>query len=120
MDQVFIRGLAVETVIGVYDWERTIHQRLLFDLDMAWDIRLAAADDDLNQALDYAAVSQRVLEYVALTDFELIETLAERVAALVLSEFNVPWLRLTVTKPGAVTEASGGVGVVIERGQRPA
>ena len=94
--------------------------QVLSDLDMAWDIRLAAADDDLNQALDYAAVSQRVLEYVALTDFELIETLAERVAALVLSEFNVPWLRLTVTKPGAVKEASGGVGVVIERGQRPA
>ncbi|WP_193073156.1 dihydroneopterin aldolase [Pseudomonas sp. FME51] len=120
MDQVFVRGLEVETVIGAYDWERTIRQRLLFDLDMAWDIRGAAADDDLSQALDYAAVSQRLLDYVSSTDFELIETLAERVAALVLSEFNVPWLRLTITKPGAVKEASGGVGVIIERGQRPA
>lgn len=120
MDQVFVRGLEAEAVIGVYDWERGIRQRLLFDLDMAWDIRAAAAQDDLSLTLDYAAVSQRVLEYVSATDFELIESLAERVAALVMGEFAVPWLRLTVTKPGAVKEAAGGVGVVIERGTRSA
>ena len=120
MDQVFIRGLEVETVIGVYDWERTIRQRLLLDLDMAWDIRAAAAQDDLSQTLDYAAVSQRVLDYVSASRFELIESLAERVAALVLSEFGVPWLRLSITKPGAVPAATGGVGVTIERGERRA
>lgn len=118
MDQVFVRGLEVETIIGVYDWERGIRQRLVFDLEMAWDISAAAAADDLRLTLDYAAVSQRLIEYVGSTSFELIETLAERVAELVLSEFQVPWLRLTLTKPGAVKEARGGVGVVIERGQR--
>lgn len=118
MDQVFVRGLEVETVIGVYDWERGIRQRLVFDLDMAWDISAAAAQDDLRLTLDYAAVSQRLIEYVSSTSFELIETLAERVADLVLDEFQVPWLRLTLTKPGAVQAARGGVGVVIERGQR--
>ena len=118
MDQVFVRGLEVETVIGVYDWERGIRQRLVLDLEMAWDISAAAAQDDLRLTLDYAAVSQRLIEYVSSTSFELIETLAERVADLVLDEFQVPWLRLTLTKPGAVKEARGGVGVVIERGQR--
>ncbi len=118
MDQVFVRGLEVETVIGVYDWERGIRQRLALDLDMAWDISAAAAQDDLRLTLDYAAVSQRLIEYVSSTSFELIETLAERVADLVLDEFQVPWLRLTLTKPGAVKEARGGVGVIIERGQR--
>lgn len=120
MDQVFISGLEIETVIGVYDWERTIRQRLVLDLDMAWDIRAAAAQDDLSLTLDYAAVSQRVIDYACSTQFELIETLAERVAALILGEFAVPWLRLRITKPGAVPEATGGVGVIIERGSRPA
>lgn len=116
MDQVFIRGLEANTVIGAYDWERGIRQRLVLDLDMAWDIRPAAAGDDLNKALDYAAVSQRVLDYVNASQFELVETLAERLAALIIEEFGVPWLRLNINKPGAVTQATGGVGVVIERG----
>lgn len=120
MDQVFIRGLEVDAVIGAYDWERDIRQRLVLDLDMAWDIRPAAQDDDLSKALDYATVSQRLLEYVGNSSFELVETLAERVAALVISEFGVPWLRLSITKPGAVTQATGGVGVIIERGERRA
>lgn len=120
MDQVFVSGLEMEAVIGVYDWERTIRQRLVLDLEMAWDIRAAAEQDDLSLTLDYAAVTQRVLEYVSSTHFELIETLAERIAELVLSEFAVPWLRLRLNKPGAVPAATGGVGVVIERGSRPA
>lgn len=118
MDQVFIRGLEVDAVIGAYDWERNIRQRLVLDLEMAWDIRPAAGSDDLNLALDYAALSQRVLEYVRNSSFELVETLAERVAALVMEEFGVPWLRLCINKPGAVTQATGGVGVIIERGER--
>ncbi|NLY57584.1 MAG: dihydroneopterin aldolase [Gammaproteobacteria bacterium] len=120
MDQVFIRGLEVDAVIGAYDWERNIRQRLVVDLDMAWDIRPAAQDDDLSKALDYATVSQRLLEYVSASSFELVETLAERLAALVMEEFSVPWLRLSINKPGAVTQATGGVGVVIERGERSA
>lgn len=120
MDQVFIRGLEVDTVIGAYDWERDIRQRLVFDLEMAWDIRPAAQSDELNLALDYAAVSQRVLDYVGSSSFELVETLAERVAALVIGEFGVPWVRLSINKPGAVAQATGGVGVVIERGERRA
>ncbi|MBQ0743530.1 MAG: dihydroneopterin aldolase [Pseudomonas sp.] len=119
MDQVFIKGLSVEAVIGVYDWERTILQPLVLDLEMSWDIRAAAAGDDLSATLDYAAVSTRVLEYVASTQFQLVEALAEHVAALVMQEFSVPWLRLRVTKPGAIEQASGGVGVLIERGARP-
>ncbi len=120
MDQVFIKGLAVEAVIGVYDWERRILQPLVLDLDMGWDISAAAAGDDLAATLDYAAVSTRVLEYVAASQFLLVEALAEHVAALVMQEFSVPWLRLRVTKPGAVPQAAGGVGVLIERGARPA
>lgn len=120
MDQVFIRGLEVDAVIGAYDWERDIRQRLVLDLDMAWDIRPAADSDDLKLALDYAAVSQRVLDYVGNSSFELVETLAERLATLVMDEFAVPWLRLSINKPGAVSQALGGVGVVIERGRRGA
>ncbi|MFO7705453.1 MAG: dihydroneopterin aldolase [Halopseudomonas sp.] len=120
MDQVFIKGLAVEAVIGVYDWERSIVQPLVLDLEMGWDIREAAAGDDLGATLDYAAVSTRVLGYVAASQFLLVEALAEHVAALVMEEFGVPWLRLRVTKPGAVAQASGGVGVLIERGARAA
>lgn len=119
MDQVFIKGLAVNAVIGVYDWERTIRQRLVIDLDMGWDIAAAAAGDDLSATLDYAAVSQRVTAFVEESSFQLVEALAERLAQLVLSEFSVPWLRLRVTKPGAVP-AADGVGVLIERGVRPA
>ncbi len=120
MDQVFVSGLELEAVIGVYDWERTIRQRLVLDLEMAWDIRAAAAQDDLSLTLDYAAVTQRVIEYVASTQFELIETLVERIAELIINEFSVPWLRVRLCKPGAVPAAADGVGVIIERGNRPA
>ena len=103
MDRVLIEALAVETVIGVYDWERTIRQRLVMDLEMATDIRAAAADDDLTHTLDYAAISAR------------IQTFAERLAALLREEFGIPWLTMTVRKPGAVPEAAA-VGVRIVRG----
>lgn len=116
MDRIFVRGLAVDAVIGVYDWERDIRQSLVLDLEMAWDIRAAAAADDLSRTLDYAAVSQRVMAFVSGSRFELVEALAEGVAQLIRSEFGVPWLRLVLTKPGAVPAASGGVGVIIERG----
>lgn len=118
MDRVFVRGLAIETCIGVYDWERSVRQRLELDLEMAFDIAPAAADDDLDLTLDYAAVSARLSDFVAAQSFELIESLAERCAAIVLEEFPVPWLRLELRKPGAVANADT-VGVLIERGHLP-
>ncbi len=119
MDQVFIKGLTTDAVIGVYDWERTIRQPLIFDLDMAWDIRLAAADEDLDATLNYAAISEYIINFVEGSAFLLVETLAEQLAAQLRKEFHIPWLRLQVTKPTAVKQAIGGVGVVIERGVLP-
>jgi dihydroneopterin aldolase len=118
MDIVFIEQLEIDAVIGVYDWERDIRQTLVLDLEMASDNRRAAGDDNIQDALDYAAVSQRLLDFVGSSEFELIESLAEAVASLVMTEFSVPWLRLRVAKPGAVKEAAA-VGVVIERGEQP-
>ena len=117
-DIVYIKGLQTDTVIGVYDWERDIRQTVVLDLDMASDVAQAGANYDVTDALDYAAVSSRVMEYVGASKFKLIESLAEAVAQLVMDEFGVPWLRLRLGKPGAVREADG-VGVVIERGVMP-
>lgn len=119
MDIVFIRELRADAVIGVYEWERTIRQTLVLDLEMAWDNRPAAAGDAIAAALDYAAVSSRVITYIEASSHQLLETLAEDLAALVLAEFGVPWLRLRLCKPGAVQQARD-VGVLIERGVRPA
>ncbi|NRA59999.1 MAG: dihydroneopterin aldolase [Psychrobium sp.] len=115
MDLVFIKQLTVETTIGAYDWEKTIKQTLLLDIEMAWDNKAPAQDDDLHKALDYASVSQRLTSWLSDQKIELIETVAERVAAILLDEFSVSWLKLTVHKPDAVDNASG-VGVTIERG----
>lgn len=118
MDIVYLRELHVATVIGVYDWERCIRQTVVLDLEMACDNRQAAATDKVEDALDYAAISARLLSFIQGSEFQLIETLAEQVAAIVMQEFGVPWLRLRLGKPGAVAQA-GDVGVVIERGERP-
>ena len=118
-DVVFIRGLQLDTVIGVYDWEREVRQRLLVDVEMAWDLGRAAASDKVDHALNYAAVSQRLREVAAHERCLLIERLADRLAATIVEEFDVPWLRLRLCKPGAVSEAAD-VGLIIERGQRPA
>lgn len=116
-DLVFIRELQVNTIIGVYDWEREVRQTVLLDLEMATDNKRAAASDDIADALNYAAVSNRLMEFIENSQFQLIETMAEQVAAIVLNEFKVPWLRLRVCKPGAVVQAKD-VGVLIERGER--
>jgi dihydroneopterin aldolase len=118
MDIVFIRGLRAETVIGVYDWERNIRQAVVLDLELASDNRAGAESDRIDDALDYAAVSQRLLSFIEGSEFQLIETLAEQVADILLSEFQVPWLRLRLAKPDAVAEADD-VGVLIERGEKP-
>jgi dihydroneopterin aldolase len=117
MDIVFIRGLRIETTIGIYDWEKAIRQPVVLDLEMASDIARGAASDRIEDALDYKAVSKRLKEFVSESRFELVETLAERCAGLILTEFGVPWLRLTLNKIGAVTD-SEGVGVIIDRGTR--
>jgi 7,8-dihydroneopterin aldolase/epimerase/oxygenase len=116
-DSVMIEGLAVETVIGVYDWEREVSQRLLIDLEMAWDNSVPAASDDVADALDYARVCERITGYLADTRPQLLETAAEGIAALLQREFGVYWLRLIIRKPGAVPAATS-VGVSIERGVR--
>lgn len=118
MDIVFIRELRADTVIGVYDWERTLRQSVVLDLEMATDVGIAASADALEFTLDYAAVSARVLAFIEGSEFELIETMAEQIAAIVIAEFEVPWLRLRLCKPGAVPQARD-VGVLIERGRRP-
>ena len=117
-DIIFISSLAVDTTIGVYDWERTIKQRLVLDLDMCFDIKPAASSDDLTYALDYSAVSQRIISFVEASSYQLLEALAEDVSKIVMEEFSVTGLRLRINKPGAVPEASG-VGLVIVRGDMP-
>lgn len=117
-DLVVIRQLRVDTLIGVYAWERKVRQTLVLDLDMAWDNRAPAATDAVADALDYDAVCQRIRAFAADSEFQLIEALAEALAALLMGEFAVPWLRLRVGKPGAVA-GTHDVAVVIERGEQP-
>ena len=114
MDKVFIEGLEVEALIGIYDWERRIRQPLQFDIEMAFDNRRPAASDRIEDTLDYKAVSKRLVEFVSQSGYGLVETLAERCAALILNEFAVSQVRLKLGKPGAVRGARA-VGVVIER-----
>jgi 7,8-dihydroneopterin aldolase/epimerase/oxygenase len=117
MDIIFISDLRIETIIGIYDWERVTRQTVSLDLEMATDIRRAAATDSIDDTLNYKAVAKRLIEFVGASDFRLVETLAERIAAIVLEEFDVPWLRLRLHKPGAL-RGSRDVGVTIERGTR--
>ena len=118
MDRVFIEDLRIQTVIGVFDWEREIKQFVSLDLELAFDITAAAASDAIGDTLDYKAVSKRLIQFVERSEFQLVEALAERCAAIVLAEFPVPWLRLKLSKPGAV-RGSNAVGVIIERGKLP-
>lgn len=117
-DRVFIEDLRIQTVIGVYDWEREITQTIALDLEMAFDIGAAAASDDIAHTLDYKAVAKRLIAFVEASEFQLVEALAERCALIVLEEFPVDWLRLKLSKPGAV-RGSSAVGVIIERGAAP-
>lgn len=117
MDTVFISDLRIETLIGIYGWERKVRQTISLDLEMGADIRAAAATDAIEDTLNYKAVAKRLIAFVGGSEYQLVETLAEKIAEIVLNEFNVPWVRLTVHKPGAV-RGSRDVGVIIERGQR--
>jgi 7,8-dihydroneopterin aldolase/epimerase/oxygenase len=117
MDVVFIEDLRIETTIGIYDWEKAIRQTVALDLEMAFDNRVPAASDRIDDTLDYKRVSKALIAFVGESRFELVETLAERCAELVMREFGVRWLRLKLSKPGAVTGARA-VGVLIERGMK--
>lgn len=114
MDIVYIRDLEIRTIIGIYDWEREQKQLVSLGLEMGCDINACAATDSIENALNYKAVAKRLIEFVEQSEFFLVETLAERISQIVLTEFRVSWLKLRVGKPGAVT-GSKDVGVIIER-----
>lgn len=115
MDTIFLHDLKVDTVIGIWDWERKIRQTVVINLEMSADIRKAAASDRVDDTLNYKNVAKRVQQFVGESQFQLVETLAERVADIVNNEFGVSWVRVRVSKPGAIRGA-GDVGVLIERG----
>lgn len=117
MDIVFIEQLSVITTIGVYDWEQDIEQKLLLDIEMGWDNKQAAMSDNVELCLNYADVSERIVSYLEQNKFGLVERVAEGVAQLLLNEFFTPWVRIRVSKPGAVARAAN-MGVLIERGTK--
>jgi dihydroneopterin aldolase len=118
MDIIFLHEMKVDTVIGIWDWERKIRQTVAIDLEMAVDIRKAAASDHVDDTLNYKLVAKRLQQFISDSEFQLVETLAENIAAIVNDEFGVPWVRVRVNKPGAIRGARD-VGVLIERGERP-
>ncbi len=117
MDIIFLRDLEVMATIGIFEWEKRIKQKVRVDLEMATDIAKAAATDSIDDTLDYKAISKRVAQFIEDSRYELIETLIEKVAGILTSEFSISWVRVTISKPGAV-RGSRDVGITIERGQR--
>ncbi len=115
MDRIFVHALAVDAVIGIYDWERNVKQRLEIDLEMWTDLRAAARSDAIEDTLNYKSVAKRVLGFVESSSFRLVEALAGEIARIVLEEFKLARVRVTVHKPGAIRH-SKDVGVVVERG----
>ena len=114
MDKIFIHALKSEAIIGIYDWERQVRQTVLVDVEISADIRKAALTDSIEDTLNYKRVAKHVLAFVEGSQFHLVETLAEHLAMLILKEFGVGWVRITVSKPGAV-RSSRDVGVALER-----
>jgi dihydroneopterin aldolase len=113
-DRVFLRELAVECIIGFLDWERLVKQTVYLDIEVPVDCRLAAVSDDVAATLDYKRLSKVVIAFVAASEFQLVETLADRTARHILQQFDIPWVKLTINKRGAI-RASRDVGVAIER-----
>ena len=114
MDRIFLQDLEIEAVIGIWEWERRIKQTVRLDLELATDVRKAAASDAIEDALDYKSIAKRLIQSVSESEFQLVETLAETLARIIVTEFGVPWVKLSVSKPGAI-EGSRNVGVMIER-----
>ena len=117
MDIVYLNDMRVDTIIGIYDWERRTKQTVILDIQMGADIRNAAETDSIEYAIDYKAVAKRLFAYIRNSEFELVETLAEKVANILLDEFNVPWCRIELNKKGAVRGVRD-VGIIIERGTK--
>jgi dihydroneopterin aldolase len=113
-DIIYLNDLKIDTIIGIFEWERRVKQTVSLDLEMATDIRRAAASDNIDDALDYKAVAKRLIEFVSASEYQLVETLAERCVDLLLSEFDIPWVRLRLNKTGAIRGARD-VGILIER-----
>lgn len=114
MDKIFLNGLSVECIVGIWEWERQVKQTVVLDIEMATDIRKAAASDHIDDTIDYKKVSKRLLSFVGESQFQLVETLTERVAEIIIREFNVPWVKVTLDKKGAL-RGSKDVGIIIER-----
>ena len=113
-DKIFLRGLEVECIIGFIDWERCVKQRIQIDLELPVDCTRAARSDDVVDTLDYKSVAKRVIAFVEASEFMLVETMAHRMAMLILEEFGIEWVRISINKPGAI-RGSRDVGVAIER-----
>mgnify|MGYP001033739471 CR=1 FL=1 len=114
MDTIFLTGLKIETTIGIWDWERKIKQTVEIDLEMGTDIRAAVESDDIEDALNYKLIAKRVQQFVAESSYQLVEALAGKIAELILVEFDVPWVKVRVNKPGAIRNGKD-VGVSIRR-----
>ena len=114
MDIIFLTGLTTECIIGIWDWERKVRQKVVIELEMGADIRNAAASDHIDVTLDYKKVSKRVLGFVSESEFQLVETLTEQIARIIVTEFDVPWVRVRLNKQGAI-RGSRDVGILIER-----
>jgi len=117
LDIVFIEDLRIDTIIGIYDWEREVRQTIALDIEMAADNIKPASSEKIEDALNYKAVAKRLIAFTEESQFQLVETLAERLVEIIMNEFDVPWCHLKLSKLGAVT-GSRSVGVIIERGQR--
>ena len=113
-DTIFLRDMRVDTVIGIWDWERKIRQTVSIDLEMGADIARAASTDSIDDTLNYKKVAKRVQQFVSDSDFQLVETMAQKIAELILDEFDIPWVNVSVNKPGAIRGARD-VGVRIRR-----
>ena len=118
MDKIFLNELKIDTVIGIWEWERKIRQTVVIDLEMSADIAKAAATDQVEDTLNYKSVAKRIQSFVGESSFQLVETLAERIAQLIREEFDVAWVKVRVNKPGAI-RGSKDVGILIERGSPP-
>jgi 7,8-dihydroneopterin aldolase/epimerase/oxygenase len=114
LDKIFIHALKTETIVGIFDWERQVKQTVLIDIEFSADIRKAALSDSIADTLNYKGVAKRVLAFVEASSFHLVETLAEHIAMLILQDFGVAWVRIALSKPGAI-RASRDVGVTLER-----
>ena len=116
MDKIFIHALKTEAIIGIFDWERQVKQTVIVDIEISADIRKAALSDSIDDTLNYKRVAKRVLTFVEESKFHLVETLAEHIAMLILDDFGITWVRISLSKPGAI-RSSRDVGVVLERGR---